>query len=320
MHSRRFLRIISVVLFFVLSSSTIEAAFLQGTLVRTGRGHVPIETLKAGDKVVGCLQNKAAVLRKIHKIEPKIVKEVYIITTARARMVLTPEQLVYDVTQKAWVRVDKLTTNARLYDINFEEVACEKITKVEGEAQVYEVTIAEPHMLYITEGDLLVHNFLPALSIGFSFLFGTGGITWQGITAGVCVLGTFFGMCFHAAKRGESRKATVVTRRSSGGGMSGGPEDPKDDEKKRRKINNITRTEFLKQNGIRQAYRYYKDDIYSRIQRTFIGICKAAEYLKWDYTHNEVEVFNKGGRHLGAIDPSTWEFIKKAVPGRTIDV
>lgn len=40
----------------------------------------------------------------------------------------------------------------------------------------------------------------------------------------------------------------------------------------------------------------------------------------WDDTHQEVEVFNKRGRHLGAADPITGELIKAARKGRTIDV
>lgn len=43
-------------------------------------------------------------------------------------------------------------------------------------------------------------------------------------------------------------------------------------------------------------------------------------YYEWDNLHNEIEVFNKQGRHLGAMDPTTGEMIKDAVPGRTIDI
>jgi len=43
-------------------------------------------------------------------------------------------------------------------------------------------------------------------------------------------------------------------------------------------------------------------------------------YYTWDALHGEIEVFNKRGRHLGAIDPVTGSIIKPAVKGRTIDV
>lgn len=40
----------------------------------------------------------------------------------------------------------------------------------------------------------------------------------------------------------------------------------------------------------------------------------------WDSLHGEIEVFNKRGRHLGAIDPAHGNLLKDAVPGRTINV
>lgn len=40
----------------------------------------------------------------------------------------------------------------------------------------------------------------------------------------------------------------------------------------------------------------------------------------WDSLHGEIEVFNRRGRHLGAIDPIHGNLIKDPVPGRTIDV
>jgi hypothetical protein len=40
----------------------------------------------------------------------------------------------------------------------------------------------------------------------------------------------------------------------------------------------------------------------------------------WDSLHGEVEVFNARGKHLGALDPNTGDWVKDAVPGRTIDV
>lgn len=39
---------------------------------------------------------------------------------------------------------------------------------------------------------------------------------------------------------------------------------------------------------------------------------------EWDYTHNDVEVYNKRGQHLGSADPETGAMIKPPVPGRKI--
>lgn len=40
----------------------------------------------------------------------------------------------------------------------------------------------------------------------------------------------------------------------------------------------------------------------------------------WDSLHGEIEVFNKRGCHLGAIDAITGVLKKEAVPGRKINV
>lgn len=40
----------------------------------------------------------------------------------------------------------------------------------------------------------------------------------------------------------------------------------------------------------------------------------------WDDLHGEIEVFDKLGRHLGALDAITGALIKEAVKGRKLDV
>lgn len=42
-------------------------------------------------------------------------------------------------------------------------------------------------------------------------------------------------------------------------------------------------------------------------------------YYRWDFTHNDIEVFNGSGQHLGTMDPSNGKMTKPAVPGRRID-
>lgn len=42
-------------------------------------------------------------------------------------------------------------------------------------------------------------------------------------------------------------------------------------------------------------------------------------YFTWDRLHGEIEVYNKRGRHLGAVD-TAGRLLKEAVKGRKIDV
>ncbi|MFN8523151.1 MAG: polymorphic toxin-type HINT domain-containing protein [Chloroflexota bacterium] len=41
-------------------------------------------------------------------------------------------------------------------------------------------------------------------------------------------------------------------------------------------------------------------------------------FYRWDYLHNDIEVFDRNGKHLGTIDPYAGRFTKPAVPGRKL--
>lgn len=41
-------------------------------------------------------------------------------------------------------------------------------------------------------------------------------------------------------------------------------------------------------------------------------------YYDWDYTHNDIEVYDRNGNHLGSMDPTTGEMYKSAVKGRKL--
>lgn len=45
---------------------------------------------------------------------------------------------------------------------------------------------------------------------------------------------------------------------------------------------------------------------------------RARRYYQWDFTHCDIEVYNRRGKHLGSADPSTGNIYKPAVPGRVL--
>lgn len=45
---------------------------------------------------------------------------------------------------------------------------------------------------------------------------------------------------------------------------------------------------------------------------------KDKEYYNWDYIHNDIEVYNHKGKHLGSKDPVTGEMYKPADPRKTV--
>ncbi|MCL2860029.1 MAG: colicin E3/pyocin S6 family cytotoxin [Oscillospiraceae bacterium] len=48
------------------------------------------------------------------------------------------------------------------------------------------------------------------------------------------------------------------------------------------------------------------------------GTGKNKRYYKWDYTHNDIEVFDHLGNHVGSMDPVTGTIYKGKVIGRNI--
>jgi len=46
------------------------------------------------------------------------------------------------------------------------------------------------------------------------------------------------------------------------------------------------------------------------------GTGKKKRSYKWDYTHNDIEVYNHRGEHLGSMDPVSGKMIKPPVAGR----
>ena len=44
------------------------------------------------------------------------------------------------------------------------------------------------------------------------------------------------------------------------------------------------------------------------------------QYYDWDYTHNDIEVYNYRGQHLGSMDPITGKIYKPPVAGRYIKI
>ncbi|KAF0332895.1 Cytotoxic [Gigaspora margarita] len=45
---------------------------------------------------------------------------------------------------------------------------------------------------------------------------------------------------------------------------------------------------------------------------------KKRRYYEWDYTHNDIEVYDSNGDHLGSAEPCEGKMIKPPVTGRNI--
>jgi filamentous hemagglutinin len=50
------------------------------------------------------------------------------------------------------------------------------------------------------------------------------------------------------------------------------------------------------------------------------GTGRDQRYYEWDYTHGDIEVYDRRGRHLGTMEPTTGDMYKDPVKGRSIDL
>ena len=93
--------------------------------------------------------------------------------------------------------------------------------------------------------------------------------------------------------------------------------DKKEEEEKKRKKSEIKKTEFFQKKEISNNYRQFRDNIY-KIKDNGKRI-HDAEYIEWDFLHDEVELYNNGGKtHLGALDPKSMFIYKKPVVNRRL--
>jgi len=113
---------------------------------------------------------------------------------------------------------------------------------------------------------------------------------------------------------------STITKKTSKGKSSDGKTQKGDSSKKKtetkvqkeRIVNKMNKTEFFKSpDG--KIYNHYKGEIYV-LKDGAITPCKKARFATWDYTHNDLEVWSKNGKHLGSWDPLTKKMYKPALP------
>ena len=112
------------------------------------------------------------------------------------------------------------------------------------------------------------------------------------------------------AKTESQRRLEEQAREKSGSKAGEGTSEPKEDkDSAKERVENPSKGES----------KVWKDlDNVKGKDRKTSGKGKNKKYYEWDNTHNDIEVYDKNGNHLGSMDPTTGEMYKPAVPGRTI--
>jgi hypothetical protein len=207
--------ILLISLLFSFISTCYAEGFGVGTLVKISGGYRQIEQLCVGDRVI-CYDSQNNEVESIviyiakksvdHYVRMKINDE--IITIAH-------DQRVYDIESNSWVLA------AELQQIH--------IDLIDDTVDVYLTGVAKHHNFLVTQSDICVHNFVPAVVIVISIAIGSGGLEIAGLTCGLAGLGTFLGYKWHKSKQGHN---IVIEPEFYANSMM--PEDPEDEKKRKR--------------------------------------------------------------------------------------
>ncbi|MBS0577488.1 MAG: VCBS repeat-containing protein [Proteobacteria bacterium] len=110
------------------------------------------------------------------------------------------------------------------------------------------------------------------------------------------------------ASNGSSSGVRGPTQPTANGSAAAPPPDDGDDGSGNDRKTNVSK----QQSDVWKKLENYKKGI----KRSGSG--SGTRYYEWDHTHNDIEVYDRNGRHLGSMNPSTGEMYKPPVPGRTL--
>lgn len=293
-------------------------SIIADALIKTPHGLMPVQNLTIGDHLVGYSNNTITNVSITH-ITTIIANTLIAITTNKGTIYALPDQRFYNPVLQKWIQAKNITTDTVFLDSKFNHIICINAqTNSIAPKTVYHISTTDPHTFFATEQELLTHNAFPLIALGVSWLFGLGSVEFAGLSLATLLGGTAIGVKLFKKQNKQTPSFTITPQ---GGGSYGGfNPDPNDDDKDsttERICNTITKTEFFK--SISKEYEYWRDNIYKRKHKAK-GLDKKTEYLKWDHLHNDVEAYDKWGKHLGSYDPKTLQLYKKANPLNIIPV
>lgn len=291
----------------ILFINTVFPSITSDIFIKTPHGFIPVQNIAIGDTVIAYNQQNLS-STKITHTSTSTTDTIVAITTEKGTFYTCPDQQFFDPILQKWIAVKDITTQNTFLDAQLHHIPCLNVKIIDAPAtKIYHITTAYPHNFFATEQELLMHNH--PVVIGIAWLFGEG-IKFAGLTIGTTFLGSYIGVQLYNHQKQKAQACNVTFHMSPCGNPCPDPDD--DDENNGRKINTITKSEFFKM--VRKDYEHWRNNVYRRKNKAK-GI-EDAEYLEWDYTHNDLEAYNKAKDHIGSINPKTLKIYKPPVHNR----
>ena len=152
---------------------------LGSTKVKTDTGHRALEELKIGD-IVACfdIKNSIETYSKVTFVDKIHLKNHIQIIINDQIIQVAPQHRFYIQSPNLWITAQELKENPELR--NLIDPNIQDVIEVDQELDMIRITIDSNHNFYITDHNILVHNFIPiVIAISIAFEIGEGAvITW----------------------------------------------------------------------------------------------------------------------------------------------
>ena len=126
-----------------------------------------VEDLKIGDTICGHgLKNDAFPDVKIENIQSMLVESIYVITTKHGAITASADQLFYEITSEKFIPAEQIRTGHLLLTKDIKALQCTSVEFKNIQTIVYDLTLAEPHLFFSSDAQVLTHNAVPLLLLG----------------------------------------------------------------------------------------------------------------------------------------------------------
>lgn len=153
-------------LFLVLFSFTevFAEGFKRGTLVKVPNGYTAIEDLKAGDLVVSCDLNHrdSCIDRKITHTFSSESSALVEIQVNNQYIVVDQDHQFFIPSNRSWAKAKYLAQNSELFSSEEISLNVDFVDHLAEKQLVYSISVEGIHNYFVTEDDILVHNWPPA--------------------------------------------------------------------------------------------------------------------------------------------------------------
>jgi len=304
---------------FIAWIQIISPSIITNTLIKTRNDLIPVQNIAINDHLIGYSGDRILTEVIVTNVTTTTINTLILITTKNGTILAVPDQLFYDPLLQAWVTAKNITTSTIFLDSNFNHCSCLNVKTIEIKPiTAYQISTTAPYNFFVTDQQLLTHNFFPLITFGVTWLFGLGSVEFTGLSIATILGGTAIGIKLFNTHGKQTPTCTITPQGSSTyGGFNPDPDDDDDNQSTTKRVRNtISKTEFFK--SVKNDYEYWRNNTYIRKHRAK-GLDKQVEYLKWDHLHNDVEAYDVDGNHLGSYDPKTLRLYKEPNPRNFIE-